>query len=253
MTSDTWRPRIDRYLDSELSEEEMRSMDAHLQECASCAAEALRQVQLKHATWLAGRHYVPSPEFRRRISEQVGARRRTGWGWGWKPAFAAAVIAVIVAGIGLIYWSKEARSGQILTELADIHVANLAASTPVDVVSSDRHTVKPWFQGKVPFTFNLPEVAGSPFSLVGGRLTYLNHEPGAQLIYDISTHHISVFIFRDAPDLADTFSAQQLSREVLKFYVESWSANGLRYFAVGDASPASIRQLAGMLKQAGNS
>ncbi len=160
---------------------------------------------------------------------------------------------LLVAGIFLSRSSEQARSGQLLSELTDIHVANLAASSPVDVVSSDRHTVKPWFQGKVPFTFNLPELAGSPFTLVGGRLTYLDHEPGAHLIYNIGAHHISVFVFRDQPDLAHAFSTRESSRDVLKFHVESWSAHQLRYFVVGDASDESIHQLTSMWKEAGNS
>jgi anti-sigma factor RsiW len=127
----------------------------------------------------------------------------------------------------------------------------LPATSPVDVVSSDRHTVKPWFQGKLPFSFNLPELAGSPFILLGGRLTYLNHEPGAQLIYNIGAHHISVFIFRDQPELAPAFHAQESLRDVLNFHVDSWSANELRYFVVGDASDESIRQLASLWKKAG--
>jgi len=252
MISDPWRPKIDRYLDAELSDEEMRSMDAHLRECPSCAAEALQQLQLKRATKLAGQRHLASPEFRRRINEQVAGDRRKGWVWGRKTAFALAVMAVIVVGIWLSYSSREARSQLLLTELVDVHVANLAASTPVDVVSSDRHTVKPWFQGRVPFTFSLPEVEGSPFTLVGGRLAYLNHEPGAQLIYDIRGHHISVFVFREEPDFAKAFLARNSSLEVLKFYVETWSVQGLRYFVVGDASGTSIEQLSSMLRQAGN-
>jgi len=160
---------------------------------------------------------------------------------------------LLVAGIFLSRSSEQARSEQLLSELTDIHVANLAASSPVDVVSSDRHTVKPWFQGKVPFSFNLPELAGSPFTLVGGRLTYLDHEPGAHLIYNIGAHHISVFVFRDQPDLAHAFSTGESSRDVLKFHVESWSAHELRYFVVGDASDEFIHKLTSMWKEAGNS
>jgi anti-sigma factor RsiW len=110
--------------------------------------------------------------------------------------------------------------------------------------------VKPWFQGKVPFSFNLPELAGSPFTLLGGRLTYLDHEPGAHLIYNIGAHHASVFIFRDQPELAHALSAQESFRDVLNFHVESWSANGLRYFLVGNASDDSIQQLASLRKKA---
>jgi len=261
MASDIWQPKIDRYVDAELSEEEMRAMDAHLHECSSCAAEALRRMRLKHDTKLAARRYAPSPQFRRRIegqvmagqviADRVGARRTVTWRWA-APLLAAAVMVLLVAGIMLSRSSEHARSQRLLSELTDIHVANLAASTPVDVMSSDRHTVKPWFQGKVPFTFNLPELEASPFTLVGGRLAYLDHEPGAHLIYNIGAHHISVFVFRDQPNLAHVFSARESSRDVLKFHVESWSAHELRYFVVGDASDESIHALTSMWKQAGN-
>ncbi len=262
MASDIWQPKIDRYVDAELSDEEMRAMDAHLRECSSCAAQALRQMRLKHDTKLAARRYAPSPQFRRKIADQVianqvtagqaAARRPVPWRRGWAPVLAAAVMILLVAGVFLSRSSEQARSGQLLSELTDIHVANLAASTPGDVVSSDRHTVKPWFQGKVPFTFNLPELAGSPFTLVGGRLTYLDHEPGAHLIYNIGAHHISVFVFRDQPDLAHAFSTGESSRDVLKFHVESWSVHELRYFVVVDASDESIHKLTSMWKEAEN-
>jgi anti-sigma factor RsiW len=262
MASDIWQPKINRYVDAELSEEEMRAMDAHLRECSSCAAQALLQMRLKHDTKLAARRYTPSPQFRRRIADQVmagqviadqvGARKPVPWRWA-APLLAAAVMVLLVAGIWLSRSSEQLRSRQLLSELTDIHVANLAASSPVDVVSSDRHTVKPWFQGKVPFSFNLPELEGSPFTLVGGRLTYLDHEPGAHLIYNIGAHHISVFVFRDQPDLAHVFSPRESSRDVLKFHVESWSAHELRYFVVGDASDESIHKLTSMWKEAGNS
>jgi anti-sigma factor RsiW len=251
MTADKWLPKIDQYVDAELSAEEMRDMDQHLRECAGCAAEALNKFQLKRATKLAGQRYMASPAFRQRVAQQVaGKNRRTSW-WGWKKAFALSAVALILFVVWVGYAYRQARSQQLLTELVDVHVADLAASTPVDVVSSDRHTVKPWFQGKVPFTFNLPEFGGSPFTLVGGRVTYLNHEPGAQLVFDMRSHHISVFIFRDQPGLALPGSRE--SGELLNFNVDSWSANGLRYFVVGDASRSSIEQLCGLLKQAGNS
>ena len=251
MTTDLWQPKIPRYVDAELPTEEMRAMDAHLRGCSECAAEALRQMRLKQETKLAARRYTSSPELRRKIASQVGGRSPATW-WGWAPLLAATAVALMVAGIFLGRRPEQARSRQLLAELTDIHVANLAASTPVDVVSSDRHTVKPWFQGKVPFSFNLPELAGSPFTLVGGRLAYLDHEPGAHLIYNLGAHHISVFVFRDQPDLAQAFSLQDSSRDVLQFHVESWSADELRYFVVGDASEQSIHELANLLKKAGN-
>ena len=68
---------------------------------------------------------------------------------------------------------ESARRQRVFSELADLHVSALASATPVDVISTDRHTVKPWFQGRIPFSFNLPELQGSEFTLIGGRVTYL--------------------------------------------------------------------------------
>lgn len=250
MPDDSWRPKLDQYLDSELSAEEMRGMDAHLRDCPSCAKDVLRQLQLKRATRLAGQCYAPRAEFRRRIERQVAAKSpRARYGWLWVPALAT-VMLLLAAVVTLGHWYERARSQQLLAELADIHVADLASSAPVDVVSSDRHTVKPWFQGKLPFTFDLPGLEGTGYRLVGGRVAYLEHEPGAHLLYDVGAHHISVFIFRDSREITRVFPARDSSRRVLSFHVESWAANGLRYFIFGDASLEAIQDLSRLLKQA---
>jgi anti-sigma factor RsiW len=247
---DDWAPKLDQYLDSELSAEEMRGTDAHLRECASCASEALLRLQVKRATRLAGQRYAPSAEFRRRIERQGAKRGRPRRFLLWVPVLAVAML-LLASVVTIGRWYERARSQQLLAELADIHVADLASSTPVDVVSTDRHTVKPWFQGKLPFTFDLPELEGTGYKLVGGRVAYLEHEPGAHLLYDVGAHHISVFIFRDRPEIERVFPTRDSSRRVLSFHVESWAAGGLRYFVFGDASLESIRGLSRLLKQAG--
>jgi anti-sigma factor RsiW len=251
MPDDSWQPKLDQYLDSELSAEEMRGMDAHLRECPSCAGDALRRLQLKRATRLAGQRYTPSADFRRRIERTVAAKSRPERRWLWVPVLAAAVV-LLAAVVTVGRWYERSRSQQLLAELADIHVADLASSTPVDVVSSDRHTVKPWFQGKLPFTFDLPELQGTGYKLLGGRMAYLGHEPGAHLLYDVGAHHISVFIFRDRPEMERAFATRDSTSRILSFQVQSWSAGGLRYFVFGDASPEAIQGLSRLLKQAGN-
>jgi len=250
MSDDIWQPKLDLYLDSELSAEEMHGMDAHLRECSSCASDALHRLQIKRATRLAGQRYAPSDEFRRRIERQVAAKSRPQRRWLWVPVLATAVV-LLAAIVTVGRWYERSRADQLLAELADIHVADLASATPVDVVSSDRHTVKPWFQGKLPFTFDLPELQGTGYRLVGGRVAYLQHEPGAQLLYDVGAHHISVFIFRDRPEIERSFPAGESTGRVLSFHVESWATGGLRYFAFSDASPESIEGLCRLLKQAG--
>jgi anti-sigma factor RsiW len=130
-----------------------------------------------------------------------------------------------------------------------LHVETLASSSPVDVISTDRHTVKPWFQGKIPFAFDLPELQNSQFSLVGGRMTYLDQTPGAHLIYDVRKHHISVFVFQEqALKLPAMLDESSLSPKKLPFNMETWSQAGLRYFVIGDASAADIDNLAKLFK-----
>jgi anti-sigma factor RsiW len=136
-----------------------------------------------------------------------------------------------------------------MSELVDQHVATMASSNPVDVVSSDRHTVKPWFAGKIPFTFNLPELQGSPFVLVGGRVSYLAQSPGAELIFRVRQHQISVFIFQ-AKELTGG-SGNEAARSALSFEVRSWQHNGLRYFVIGDASAQDLDKLGELIKAAG--
>lgn len=247
---DAWQPKIDPYLDSELSADEMRGMDAHLRECPSCASDALRRLQLKRATRLAGQRYAPSAQFRSRIEKQVAKKSQTVRRWAWVPALVAPVL-LLAAVVTVGRWYESYRSQQVLAELADLHVADLASPTPVDVVSSDRHTVKPWFQGKLPFTFDLPELTGTGYTLVGGRVAYLQHEPGAHLLFDVRAHHISVFIFRDTPDIERGFPARDSRGRVLSFNVESWTHGGLRYFAFSDANPEAVEGLCSLLKQAG--
>jgi anti-sigma factor RsiW len=246
---DDWAPKIDPYLDSELSAEEMSGMDAHLRECPGCASDVLRRLRLKRATRLAGQRYTPSVEFRRRIERKVAAKS-SARRWLWMPALAMAAVVLLSAVVTVGRWYERARSEQLLAELADIHVTDLASATPVDVVSTDRHSVKPWFQGKLPFTFDLPELQGTGYTLVGGRVAYLQHEPGAHLLYNVGAHHISVFIFRARPEIERVFPARDSTRRMLSFQVQSWATGGLRYFVFGDASPEAIQGLSRLLKQA---
>jgi anti-sigma factor RsiW len=139
---------------------------------------------------------------------------------------------------------------QVLAQLGDIHVATLASANPVDVVSTDRHTVKPWFQGKLPFSFNLPELQGTPFTLVGARMAYFEHAPAAQLLFQYQQHRISVFIAQETPQLERELGSASLARQ-LSFNFEYWESNGLCYVAVGDAEADNIGKLVTLLKQAG--
>jgi anti-sigma factor RsiW len=249
MVCENWTEKLDAYLDGELPAGEARALGEHLRGCAACAAESLSRVQQKRALHAAGQRFTPDPAFRARIQKSVGASKSRNWGRLWFPALAGAM-AVVIAGAMLVTFNRERRREQrVLSELADLHVATLASANPVDVVSTDRHTVKPWFAGKIPFTFNLPELQDSPFTLLGGKVSYLNQSPGAELIFKVRQHQISVFIFQEQ-NLGNV-RADDAVRTALSFNVRSWTHNGLRYFVIGDASPQDLDKLSELMKAAG--
>jgi anti-sigma factor RsiW len=108
--------------------------------------------------------------------------------------------------------------------------------------------VKPWYQGKLPFTFNLPELAkDSPFKLLGGKLIYAQHAPGAELLYQVRQHKISVFIFQSR----DVHGGPSDNNQA--FTVSGWQQGGLQYYVVTDAAQEDAERLRALLEEANRS
>ena len=261
-THESWTRKLDSYLDGELDSSEMRELDGHLRQCSGCTAEALRRLQWKRAIHSAGQCYVPNTALREQIQKSITAAA-PAW-WHWRPAFAATAAVLLLLTTARIVqlqigrpqarlsWNNPVQSdvipqGRIVSELADLHVATLASANPVDVVSSDRHNVKPWFAGKIPFSFDLPELEGSQFELLGGRVSYLEQSPGAQLLFRVRKHQISVFIFQARALPVDFAIAGEM--DARSFHLESWQHGGLQYFVIGDVAAEDLRALSELLKK----
>lgn len=240
-----WRERVDAFVDGELPAEAQREFDAHLRVCPSCAADVAIRVQLKSAVKRAGRRFASSADFRRKIEKQVLPRKRT-WSAAWIPAVAAAAVILFAAVWMLGRWTVGSQAA--IGELVDLHVATLASTNPVDVVSTDLHTVKPWFEGKLPFAVNVPDLKDTPFTLIGGRVTYLEQAPGAGLLFQYRKHRLSAFIFQDRAKWKNVSTTGAPVRQA-SFWVETWSAGGLRYFVMGDTSAANVEQLSDLMKR----
>ena len=195
----------------------------HVRECAPCANRLLAAVELKRAV----RDAIPRVELPNSL-RHLGrpATRNSNFTWAFA---AAAVIAIVIAGAGLESRRTAAR------ELVDLHATIVGSASPIDVVSTDRHTVKPWFEGKLPFAVDVPELAGSQLHLVGGRVVFWRGEPGAYMLITKGAHRLSLFEFRE--DAAPSIGS------VSSMTVQSWRANGLQYIAVGDVPASDLTAL----------
>jgi len=131
-------------------------------------------------------------------------------------------------------------------EVFDQHMATLAESLPPQVLSTDRHTVKPWFAGKIPFSFNLPETLPKDTMLYGANLTYLHRQPVAQLLYTIGRHRVSVFLCQRPP----VPEANELPAEESGFHIMDGSTDALEVIAVSDVDPARLAELVSSIRQA---
>jgi anti-sigma factor RsiW len=245
MTCDSWQNTLDAYVDESCPPDERDAFEEHLRTCQSCSTEALGRLQMKRAIRAAASRYTPPPEFRLRIEKSIQAKqkpRRISALLPWVTAFAAALLLVVLP---LALWMRHSSRDQALAQLVDLHIATLASANPVDVVSTDRHTVKPWFQGKLPFTFNLPELENSQYKLLGGRLVYFNHRPAAQLLFELRKHELSVFIVQGNDGSVAPVNARENG-----FSTESWTHDNLRYVVVSDAAPADVHALGELFRNA---
>jgi anti-sigma factor RsiW len=238
------RNSLAAYLDGELAVDQERSLQEHLRSCPDCAAEVAAMVSLHRAMKPAATRFTPSAEFRRKVQGQIASKPRAGLRWLW-PATVAALAVMLLA----VIWARQSTArNAAFREVADLHVSDLASANPYDVVSSDRHTVKPWFQGKIPFAFNLPEFAGSEYTLLGGRLVYLHQQPAAQLMVGAGRHKISVLIAQENSSLGPGLPFSQGVAVRDSFNVETWEKNGLRFYVIGDAEQGAIQRLAQALR-----
>ncbi|HXH41409.1 MAG TPA: zf-HC2 domain-containing protein [Thermoanaerobaculia bacterium] len=215
---------IERYADGELDAGAVAEADAHLRECARCAGAVLSVMQMKSAIRAMPR-FTPPPALRARVLARPARSARGAWWLG-----AAAAVALVFAGAGLLRF-REATAAQ----LVDLHTTILASANPVDVLSTDRHTVKPWFEGKLPFAVDVPDLA-QPFHLIGGRVIYWHGQPGGYLLIAKGAHRISLFVFAE-----DAVPRAIASRAGMTIAV--WRTRGLAYVAVADVPAEDLEPL----------
>lgn len=231
------------YVDGEMEPAAQQAFAAHLPGCATCSSAVQEQQELKKAVRIAGKRFSAPPELyaelRSAATPKSTARAWLDWRW-------LAACAVLIAAVGTGWYLNSRAENATVAELMDQHVTMLASANPLDVVSQDTHTVKPWFQGKLPFTFN-PALSNSDFTLLGAKMVYAQHAPGAELVYQLRQHKISVFIFQ----ARDVHGAPTAGNQA--FTVNAWQQNGLQYYVITDGAKNDAEKLRALLEEANRS
>ena len=218
--------QVQRVADREVADGS--EIERHVEECRRCASAVFGAQRLKGAVRDAMRSETAPASLRREVTLRGSRPDSSAW---WIAA--AAVVAILVSAAIV----QRERSQTALSELVDLHVTLLASAHPIDVVSTDRHTVKPWFEGRLSFGVPVPELSLTPFRLIGGRVVYWRGNPVACLLIGKGAHRVSVFVFREdnAPNVVNTsFHGVRAA---------SWHEPGLTIVAIADVPFADLEQL----------
>lgn len=245
-----WDLRLHSFVDSELDALHALDCERHLSACAGCAAEVRALRVLRRRIDHEAVRWSAPPALRARIlsavaGETLGAVPTAplpGWPvrlleralraarhWAATPA-----LAVLATGIFLLLMPSQG-AHDLRDDLVASHVHSLLANHLTDVATSDRHTVKPWFAGKVDFSPPVMDLADRGFPLIGGRLDYIGGRVVAALIYRRSGHVINLFVWpQSAPP--------ELDSEQDGYNLISWGQSGLTFWAISDLNPGELRE-----------
>ena len=230
--------QLSAFIDGELSSSDSREVQKHLADCHSCALRVLSATQLKAATSRAAQRFAAPPEALARLTAQLRPQepKKTARIYSFRSIAWGAVAACLLLAVSLIGWRQTRQANALSAELLDQHLATLSSGAAPEVISTDRHTVKPWFQGKLPFSFNLPEVLPADTTLKGANLAYLSGQPAALLLFTVHKHEVSVFLTQRSGGPLMIASPGTRSG----FAIHHATTQELRIVAVSDVNPAEL-------------
>ena len=262
MNCEDMRMYLSAYLDDELEVGESLRLERHLGECRKCRQAQEAQLALRSALRDPDLYFQPRADLANRIASAVRQQAKKearqearGFEWNWFDRFrmgglqwvsAAAVLVMMITAATLLILKTTRSSHEQLIASAVLtgHIRSLQPGHLVDVPSSDRHTVKPWFQGKLDFAPPVPDLSELGWVLIGGRLEYVDGRTVAAVIYQRRMHNINVFVWPHQGTADDKIQEE----DAQGYQILHWNGADMTYWVVSDLNKEELVDFARALR-----
>ena len=235
------KPLIGPYADGELEAGTILELEKHIHDCSACALEWRNLLNLRKALKQDALYFTAPAELRRRIKSELPSPARAispraAWSWNWLTAAMTGGFAVCLTLLLVVSQTRPSAEQRLVQDVISSHVRSLLPGHAMDVVSTDQHTVKPWFNGKIDFSPPVKDLAAEGFPLTGGRLDYVNGRSVAALVYQRNKHMINVFIWPSK----EAESEPTPSKPSQGYNLIHWSDSGMTFWAASDLNEKEL-------------
>jgi len=237
------RPLIDFYADGELDAAAILELEKHIHDCPACALAWRNAQDLKKALKQDSLFFTAPTELRRRIKtelrSQIETKSRWSFGnWNWLTTVTTSVATACLALLLTITLTRPSAEQRLTQEVVSSNIRSLMADHILDVVSTDQHTVKPWFNGKLDFSPPVKDLKAQDFLLIGGRLDYIGGRSVAALVFHRNKHVINLFIW----PVNEKDSKPAASASIQGYNVIHWTNAAMTFWAVSDLNKKELME-----------
>ena len=243
------QPLLDSYLDGELDAVRNVDIEEHLRGCARCARSVSDRQIIRGGLKTESLYFKAPADLHKRIQRSVrqAAKLEAPSRWlsaSWIKIATPLAAAALVIFLVVPYLIRPSSDELLTQDVVASHIRSLMVDHLADVPSTDEHTVKPWFNGKLDFSPPVSDLAKQGYPLVGGRLDYVNNRPVAALVYQRDKHVINVFVWPSDKNARSSAPIQTQQG----YHVIRWTSSGMNFWAVSDLEQNQLTKFTDLLK-----